>query len=231
MRVDSVLVYKVNQSGLTKVTRITDLIEHIDSETKAAFKDTIYADTYLWCHNALTQMCDAACKKQMVENGYWKCYVKTELGLYSFIQIIGDKNGKPVVSTRYRERPVGDSPELMPHDSNLNWDVDVSNRMHVLFTKHLLNSDEQKIWLDTPKEITKAILKLYDPVTGVVPKPHRIVQDVLRVLYCLEEIVKARGAVVLGLANRNGHRALVSNGGRKYFDRLENHIIASLDDL
>jgi hypothetical protein len=221
---------KVAQSGLTKVTCVTDLIEHIDSETKAAFKDTKYADTYLWCHDALTQMCDGACKKWMMENGYWKRWVKPELGLNSSIRIIGE-NGKPVVSTRYRERPVGDSPELMPHDSSLNWDVDVSNRMHVLFTKHLPNSDERKIRLDTPKEITKAILKLYDPVTGVVLKPHRIVQDILRVLYCLEEIVKAGGAVVPGLANRNGHRALVGNGGRKYFDRLENHVIASLDDL
>jgi hypothetical protein len=223
-------IHKVAQSGLTKVTCVTDLIEHIDKETKAAFKGTTYADTYRWSHDALTQMCDAACKKWMKENGYWERWVKPELALNSIIEIIGE-NGKPVVSTRYRERPVGDSPELMPHDSSLNWDVDVSNRMHVLFTKHLPNSDERKIRLDTPKEITKAILKLYDPDTGVVPKPHRIVQDILRVLYCLEEIVKAGGAVVPGLANRNGHRALVGNGGKRYFDRIENHVIASLDDL
>jgi hypothetical protein len=223
-------IHKVAQSGLTRVTCVTDLIEHIDKETRAAFKDTIYADTYMWCHDALTQMCDGACKKWMQENGHWDRWVKPELGLNSVIRIVGDQ-GKPVVSTRYKQRPVGDSPELMPHDSSLNWDVDVSNRMHVLFTKHLPNSDERKIRLDTPKEITKAILKLYDPVTGVVPKPHRIVQDILRVLYCLNEIVKAGGGVVPGLVNRNGHRALVGNGGKRYHERKENHVIASLDDL
>jgi ribosomal protein S13 len=223
-------IHKVAHSGLTKVTCVTDLIEHIDRETKEAYKDTQYKHTYRWSHDALTQMCDAACKKWMIEKGYWNRWVKPELGLNSVIKIVGE-NGKPVVSRNYKERPVGDSPELMPHDNSLNWDVDVSNNMHVVFTAHLPNSDERKMRRDTPKEISKAILKLYHPETGVVPKPYRIVQDILRVLYCLEEIVKAGGAVVPGLANRNGHRALVGNGGRRYFKRLENVVIASLDDL
>jgi ribosomal protein S13 len=56
-------INKVTQSGLTKVTCVTDLIKHIDRESKRAFINTKYKDTYsMWSHDALTQMCDKACK-------------------------------------------------------------------------------------------------------------------------------------------------------------------------
>jgi hypothetical protein len=57
----------------------------------------------MWSHDALTQICDAACMKWIKENRYWECWVKQKLGLNSIIEIIGEK-GKPVVSTRNRER-------------------------------------------------------------------------------------------------------------------------------
>jgi hypothetical protein len=76
-----------------------------------------------------------------------------------------------------------------------------------MFTYHLSNDNPLKFRKDNLSEIRKAILKLYYSITGVVPKPYQIVQDVKRVLVCLEEIVIAGGAVVPGLVNRNRHRA------------------------
>jgi hypothetical protein len=200
-------INKVAQSGLTKVKCVTELIKHIKKETKMAFKNTKH-----------------------VENDYWRRWVKPELGLNSVIQIIGE-DGKSKVSRNYKERPVGDCPELMPHDSSLNWDVNTSLNMHCIFTSHLPNDDERKIAKTTTSLIVTAMTKFCDPITGVVPKPHRIVQDCQRVLYCLEEIVAAGGAVVPGLVNRNGHHALKGSGRKRYFPRHTNAEVRTLDDV
>jgi hypothetical protein len=162
----------VTQSGLTSVVCVTDLIEHIEVHTKEVYKNTKYADTYMWSHDALKQMCDKACREWMKSKGYWKRWVKPELGLNDIVELYDEEGTDVKQSKDYAKRPVGDQPELMPHDSSLNWDVEKSNDMHVLFTQHLPNSDPRKFQKDIPSEIVKAILKLYGPVTGVVPKPH-----------------------------------------------------------
>jgi hypothetical protein len=72
---------------------------------------------------------------------------------------------------------------------------------------------------------------LYDPVNGVVPKSQRIVQDIKRVLFCIEEIVKAGGTVVPSLVNRNGHRAKGAGIGRRYCPVRKNVMIPTLDEI
>jgi hypothetical protein len=195
-----------------------------------AFKNTKHEDTYTWSHDALTQMCDSACKQFIIDNDYWRTWVKLELSLNSVIRIIGE-DGKSKVSRNYKERPVGDCPELMPHDSSLNWDMDMPLNMHCIFTSHLPNDDERKIAKTTTGLIAAAITKIRNPIIGVVPKSHRIVQDCQRVLYCLEEIVVAGGAVVPGLVNRNGHRALKGSGGKRYFPKCTNAEVRTFDDV
>jgi hypothetical protein len=105
--------------------------------------------------------------------------------------------------------------------------------MHVTFTSDLVYNDNPlKFRKDNLSEIRKAILKLYHHIISVVPKLYQIVQDVKRVLVCLEEIVKAGGAVVPALVNKNSrHRALVGNGGRRYFRCSQSQIIDTLDDI
>jgi hypothetical protein len=68
-------------------------------------------------------MCDRACREWMITNGYWKRWIKPELGLNSLIEVVCE-NGETKVSRNYTNRPVGDQPELLPHDSSLNHDMD-----------------------------------------------------------------------------------------------------------
>jgi hypothetical protein len=92
--------------------------------------------------------------------------------------------------------------------------INILNEM----TSHFAQSDIRKFSKCCPSEISRAIVRLLDPITGVVPKSYRIVQDIWRGLYCIEEIVKAGGAVVPALVNRNGHRAKGTGTGRHYVE-------------
>jgi hypothetical protein len=100
----------------------------------------------------------------------------------------------------------------------------------VLLTAHLEKDDPRKFQKNTPKNISKAILKLYDPVSGVVPKSKRIIEDCWRVVSSLQTIVKAGGKIVPSLVNRNGHRNK-NNSGRKYYPRKVDQVIANMDEM
>ena len=199
-------ITKVSRSGLTRVVNVTELIKHLDYETKTAYKDTPFAKTYKWSHDALTQMCDKECKEWMIANKYWDRWIKPELGCNDVVWATNADTNKTLKSRRYGERPVGDQPELMPHDASLNWDLDCSLNMHVLLTAHLPNDHPEKFRKDTPNHISKAVMQLYDPKTGVVPSSRRIIEDYEQVLQSAYTIVEAGGKIVPGLVNRNGHR-------------------------
>jgi hypothetical protein len=64
---------KSNKSGLKDYVCVIDLITHIDRETRLAYADTEYRDTYMRSHDALCQMYDDECvngwKKRIYTNG------------------------------------------------------------------------------------------------------------------------------------------------------------------
>ena len=224
-------IKKVNRSGLPLVRCVTELIEHMDKHTKAAYVNTPYAENYFWSHDALKQMCDPACEAWMKEKGYWKHWITPVLGCNDVISVFCPEKEKIITSKRYARRPVGNQPELMPLDASLNWDIDCSLNMHVLLTADLPNEHPDKFRKDTPMRISKAIQKLCHPTTGVVPSPRRIIQDCNRILTSALKIVEAGGKIVPGLVNRNGHRNRPEGDGRRYFARKENQIIKTMDEL
>ena len=223
-------IVKVSRSGLTRVRCVTELIKHIDRETKKAYKGTQFEKTYVWAHDALSQMIDDECKAWMKTNKYWDRWITPVLGCNDEVTIIDPESQKEVTSKNYGERPVGDQPELMPLDASLNWDIDCSLNMHVLLTAHLSRTHQHKFRKDTPKEISKAIMELCHPETGVVPNSKRIIEDCKRVVASAMAITKAGGKIVPGLVNRNGHRNR-RNIGRRYFPRRQTQVIKTMDDL
>ena len=220
---------KYSRSGLTRFRCVTDLVEHIDRETAKCFENTAYAKNYYWSHDALSQMCDKRCTEWMKEKGFYERWIKPELKCNDVVTTTTE-SGEKKHNHHYKNRPVGDQPELMPLDASLNWDIDCSLNMHVMMTAHLDNDDPLKFSKATPKEISKAILKIYNPKTGVTPSSKQIIQDVKRVLTSIKTIVEAGGKVVPGLVNRNGHRRKESNG-RKYHPRKENQVIPSIKEM
>jgi hypothetical protein len=51
----------------------------------------------------------------------------------------------------------------------------VRARYHVTITSHLPNDDPRKYYFSTPKEISRAYLRLVDPATSGAPSSTRIV--------------------------------------------------------
>jgi hypothetical protein len=117
----------------------------------------------LWYHDVLSLM---TCKKSVQ-------YMKEKRIFDNWLL----PWGRLQEGTRYHESIPGDSPEPMSLDETLNMDNHASARYHVAITSHLPNDDPRKYSFSTPKEISRAYLRLVDPATGGAPSLTRIVQD------------------------------------------------------
>ena len=165
---------------------ITDMVDHIFLETKKAFVGTTHQEDYWVYHDALTLMTDKECRKYMDDKGYTKHWILPEQKL-----LYDDPDLIP-----YRDRPIGNSPELCCLDNSLNKDVHEQVNRHISFTSTLPKDDPKKFSIATPKAGTKAYLRIFDPENGVAPIPERILQDHEQVFHAVVEIAKENGKVV-----------------------------------
>ena len=94
----------------------------------------------------------------------------------------------------------------MPLDNSLFRDFRASLNLRIRLTAHLPDTDVRKFYKSTPNRLDKAVLKIWNPETGISPRPCRIVQDISRITSACTQIVEFRGGEVPGLAERNGHR-------------------------
>ena len=97
----------------------------------------------------------------------------------------------------------GNSPELMPLDSNLFADLEYAIKQHCAITHDLHKDDKRKFKLGTPGDVWHAMTRSWQMI-----RPERVVQDIRRWERALEKIVQARGAVVPELDTRHGRRAV-----------------------
>ena len=75
--------------------------------------------------------------------------------------------------------------------------------MHVVISRSGIkygDKDPRLFSFATPKEVARIYTHINHPVTGVVPKPERIVQDVNKAVYAMKTINGTKGAFVPGLA-------------------------------
>ena len=115
--------------------------------------------------------------------------------------------GKTNAHSRYYKLClVGNRPELMPLDSNLNADHERGMIWHVALTSNLPNDDPKKFKMGQPSEVSDAM----DRTWQVFPTPERVVQDILRFPAACRKIIEAEGAVVHSLNNRKGRRATIA---------------------
>lgn len=216
--------------GMKKFCDIRDLVRHIHDATRKFFKGTKYENTYLFYHDALSQMTDKDCKEWMRQEGILERWIRPELGMNDEIVII-DNEGNEKKTTAYKGRPVGDCPELMPLDNSLFRDFRCDFDDHVTLTCQLPRNDPRRFSKGTPKTIEAAVRRLWDPQTGVSPPPHRIVQDINRVLENVEIVVREDGAVVDGVVDRNGHRRKSTGDRRHYTAPHADQTAVPLDNL
>ena len=122
----------------------------------------------------------------------------------------------------YMNRPVGNSPEMMPWDCSLNKDLKDAVMRHVCYTCHLPEDDERKFSLSTPKRGSYAFRRILEHEDGE-PSSKRILQDIAKVFQSMRRILEAKGTLITGIGDRRGRRALQqhsskinSRGGARY---------------
>jgi hypothetical protein len=177
-------------STLRGVVCITELVEHIVSASAAVMADTIYANDWVFYHDALSLMTAKATTEWMKTNDYYKRWL---------LPVEGLNHG-----TTYEARPVGNSPEMMPWDCSLNKDVHDAFDRHRALTDALPAADPKKFSSATPRLLEDGYRRLLEKG---VPTSQRIVGDITKCMgKNLDGIIAAKGVVVQGLGNRTGIR-------------------------
>lgn len=187
---------------LSPYVPITLYIEHIILASTEVFRDTAYANTWMFYHDALSLMTAKDTKKWMRDKGYLAKWILPEQNLYT---------DDPALK-RYLSSIPGDSPELMSLDFSLNQDGHVAVDCNISATASLHPSNPQKFSLATPSKGSSAYRRVWDPKTGTAPCSHRIIEDRSRVVHSLAVVRSAYGAIVEDEEIRN---ASIRNGHRK----------------
>ena len=187
---------KIRQStSMKRTVSINTIVQKIYDNSKEIFKGTKYEHDWYFYHDALSLMTSNSCKKFMTERGIINHWILPQNGL----------NG----NSKYSNRPIGNSPEMMPLDCSLNKDLHEGVGWLCALTSNLSSDDPKKFDKSTPKRARNAYPRAWDPrhEPDGFPSSKRIVEDVEKVIYeNLFKIYEARGAVVKGLGTRRGRR-------------------------
>ena len=172
------------------VTSIQKLIDHVIDDGNRLFADTRYKNSWVIYHDALPQWWEADAQAHIAKRGFahrqWRARGATNREVHD----------------RYKDKLMGDSPELMPLDSSLFGDQIEKVAWLVMTTAHL--EKEKRFSMGTPDEAWRTMVAAWD----LVPE-ERIVEDVERFVTALEAIIAAKGAYVEDMDLRNGHREVM----------------------
>ena len=179
------------------MTNVIDLIDHVIDEGDRLFAGTPYAATWVIHHDALGQWWTAAAQAHVASRGMQDRQVC----------IPGARK-----TGSYDGKLVGNSPELMPLDSNLFADFVCAIKQHVALTAEYANDDPRKFNLGSPNNTWDAMVQTWngDNELSAHPTSARIVHDVFRLPASVDRIIAAKGVVVPDLDNRKGARATVN---------------------
>ena len=191
---------------------ICDYIEHMMEQSRNIMKDTIHEDTWMVYHDALSLMTSKSTKEWMRKKGYLKRWILPSEDLFD--------NLPAEVKSKYKQNPIGNSPEFMPLDAHLNQDVHSSHDFHKILSEDLPENDPKKFSGSTPHRLASSYLRLFHPITGVTPSSKRIIDDVTRVIDSLEKVRGAQGCIIdESSAKRKGRRyeasGLTTRGGKR----------------
>ena len=130
-------------------------------------------------------------------------YLKN-LGIDKSRMLVAQDGSNAELTKRYKDSLVGNSPELMPLDSNLFSDLEWGIKQHIALTAELPNDGPAKFALNSPKRVSDAMLRTW----AVTPTSERIVQDIERWEKAVDMIIEADGGFVECIDNRSGRRKI-----------------------
>ena len=179
---------------------VSEMIDHMFEETKKCFPDS--EDWWVY-HDALSLMTAKSSVEYMKKKNYYEHWVLPE---QDYVHDLPQ-------CKRFGSRPVGNRPEVMPLDQQLNKDVHDGVDRHVILTQHLDDDDVRKFSMKTPIQGLSAYLRIWD----LHPPSKRIIHDIDETLSSMKIIVENKGIIVEGLATRPGDRFVRkgSHGGAR----------------
>jgi hypothetical protein len=183
-------VREVIAHGNSPTVSVTDMMDHIIWEGDKLFKTTKYKDNWIIGHDALSVWWEKGSLEYLHGRGF---------GPDRYLCAQGKTNAW---SRYYKGCLVGNRPELMPLDSNLNADHERGLVWHAAITSDLDKDDPNKFKMGTPDEVSRSMDRTWE----VFPTLERVVQDIRRFPVALQRIKDVKGAVVPEMNNRKGRR-------------------------
>jgi hypothetical protein len=168
---------------------IGEMVDHIFGETKKCFPDS--EDWWVY-HDALSLMTATRTVAYMEKMDYYRHWILPEHNIFSDLP----------ECRKWKKKPVGNRPEVMPLDQSLNKDVHDGVDQQVVLSQKLTDDDDKKFSTRTPKHGLLAYLRVWDHH----PPSERIIHDIDQTLHAMKIIVAAKGILVEGLATRTGDR-------------------------
>ena len=175
---------------------VTDLIDHIFSETEKLFP---LDDDWFVYHNALSQMTANSAVLYMKEQGWYEHWILPAPDI-TFADAPDSK--------KWSAKPCGNQPEVMPMDNLLNKDVHDGVMQNIIMSQMLDDDDSKKFRMNTPKNGLKAYLRIWEHH----PSSARIIHDINLTYYSMKCVVKEKGILVSGLVDRPGNRFFAKGG-------------------
>ena len=182
-------------------------------ESKHFFHGTEFQDKWWFYHGALiNQMSDKKTRKFAKDKGWLDHWLLPVNGCCA--------------GTIYFNRPVGNTPEVMPWDESLNRDVHCCVNRYESMSRWIKKDEHPDLWhkrftRTNQKQMLYSYMRVLDPVTGVCPSSHRIIQSITKCWGVnIDKIVEYKGAIVPredSGVSRNGRRTVsgVSKRGGK----------------
>ena len=155
---------------MSKICCITDLMRFMMKEAEKLMNGSINEDDFFIVQDALVLMIVKENIKWMKENNCFHCW------LFPMNRF---QDGTP-----HAGLPVGNSPEFLPLDNNLNRDILQSLRFHCILSRFLLDREgtyeedrNVRFSFSTTKEIARGLKRVWKSKMGT-PYLVRIIQDV-----------------------------------------------------
>ena len=219
---------------LKKKVCITKLVTHVVMETKKTYENTKYKDCWMFYHDALSLMTAKDCVEWMKNQ-----YIDEAKTISYYDKWILPVHGLNDEFSRFKDRPIGNSPEMMPLDNCLNKDLHELVARHVLMSRaSALDPNDPRVFsLSSPKKASDAYKRIWSPTSGVGPPSKRIIQDIYKVVEAMKQIFKNKGAFVPDLAQRPGERHITNQlkskiwGGKRTKKEVLHILFADREDL
>jgi hypothetical protein len=179
---------KAKMRTLKKIC-ITELIDHVISESTRLYAGSEHADTFQIFHDGLTAWWEPAAQDYIAKKGFKDRQLRS----------LGPTNK----GTRYEGKLPGDSPEICRGLDSFGFaHLSHSVRLHTALTSILAADDPLRFCMGTPDQVESTLRRCWK----MAPTSEQIVSDIQGLEMVLDKIIAAAGCVVPDECLRSGRR-------------------------